>query len=59
MQNGIRIDAPNNPTWIRFSFISITTLDPNLNIKNIKVYKSMPIKVVEIAMLENNENSLP
>ena len=57
MQNGIRIDIPSIPTWMRFNFISITILSPNLNIKNIKVYRSMPISKVDIAMLENNENS--
>jgi len=57
MQKGIRIDIPSTPTWTRFNFISITTLEPNLNIKNINVYRSIPMKVVDIATLENNENS--
>ncbi|MDA7786646.1 hypothetical protein N9A12_03010 [Gammaproteobacteria bacterium] len=57
MQKGIKIDIPSIPTWIRFNFISMTTLEPKLNINNIKVYKSIPIRMIEMPMLETNENS--
>ena len=59
MQKGIKIDIPSIPTWIRFNFISMTTLEPKLNINNIKVYKSIPIRMIEMPMLETNENSQP
>ena len=55
MQKGIRIDIPSTPTWTRFNFISITTLEPNLNIKNINIKKSMTIKIIEILILMNNK----